>query len=501
MNIAYFLDRPNAVGGAGTLLLKHASLMKEEHHVIVVVPINKNSGPNTEYVERCQMLGLEYCCMYYPIATDFFYVDLFESIRCVRKITEFIEDKHIEFINYIQINTAVEIAARQKNVKTMMSSYHIDKSSFRIAHRELCSNYHLSDSEYMSGVWGKGLDITSRCIRPLSPLEHNVTQIVTRKDNYTFLLLGRVCEWKNQLNAIKAFKRVRKKSNIRLIVAGDLPDQYADECRKYVTENELAEVIDFTGFISNVEEVMAKSDCLLCSSIYESFPSAIVEAISYDLTIVTTPAGGICELLKDGVNAFVADGFGAENISEAILKCIHSYENGSVEKVHEKTRALCENNFSHDVVKKQLEDYYEYIIEQESEKKVADRLVRESYELFGRMVALSNKCTRYKTRVLYYHALFLAFKRKKGYIWGAGFCGQLAYEVLTNLVDGFEIVAFVDRQKEGEVCGKEIIKPVEIDFSDSDCYIFLAFDGDKRQEISFLEHKGKELFVDVWYMY
>ncbi len=62
MKIAFFLDIPNGLGGAGNLLLQQAILMSELHDVMVIIPTDNEGNYNIEYANRCKKNKMEFLC-------------------------------------------------------------------------------------------------------------------------------------------------------------------------------------------------------------------------------------------------------------------------------------------------------------------------------------------------------------------------------------------------------------------------------------------------------
>ena len=117
-------------------------------------------------------------------------------------------------------------------------------------------------------------------------------------------MLGSVCPRKNQMAAIKVIEQIIGLHDIELHIAGDLNNDYGYKCRQYVENQNLDKAVVFHGFVSEITSLLKQCDCLLCTSLDESFPSSIVEAVSYDLTIISTPVAGVPEIFVDRYNSF-----------------------------------------------------------------------------------------------------------------------------------------------------------------------------------------------------
>ena len=112
MKIAYFLDTPHGLGGAGNLLLQRVALMSEIHDVIVVIPSDKQRCSNDEYIRRCIYHKLQYVLNIVQL-TSFTMIDYMSVIHSAEAIERFSEDNGIEFFHSVQLNMAVEYVSRK----------------------------------------------------------------------------------------------------------------------------------------------------------------------------------------------------------------------------------------------------------------------------------------------------------------------------------------------------------------------------------------------------
>jgi len=133
-------------------------------------------------------------------------------------------------------------------------------------------------------------------------------QLAVLDDEVVVLLLGTVCERKGQLDLIRAIQALSASSSIqrlRFFIVGDRKSAYSIQLHREL--DCLPEAV--RARVTVVEETKEKglylsaADIFICSSRVESYPRVILEAMYYQLAIVTTPVFGISEQLKDKINA------------------------------------------------------------------------------------------------------------------------------------------------------------------------------------------------------
>lgn len=503
MTIAYFFDSIHFIGGAATILLSQAKLMSDIYKTIIIIPCDENGITNEDYVVRCERYGLEYVKAKYKVSTDFRHIDIVQAQEDVEQIKKILNEYEVTFIHSIQLNVAVEIAARQLHIPHLMTVYQLRAEEFEVDYVHLYPKFHMCDSLLYSNMWREKLGIESRCIRSSAPKDEIALKEEYKAKRINVLLMGVIGKRKNQLAAIKIIEKCIEQYDVHLILAGGVADEvYEQQCKDYVVENKLENYVSFLGHVSNVEDILKQSDIYICASADESFPVSIIEAITYDLTIVSTPVAGVPELLVDGVNSFISSDFEDESIYEAVVRCIQSREDGSIQKIHKSAHELWETHFRKESVRNQLNEYYNFVIK---------HTVYQENEIIPQTV-MQEICERYEclkrcggNEILLQRCLYDNFVRKhiEGscvYIWGAGVFGECAYELVKQIDRNVTIVAYVDKNKKGTFHEYPIITPEEIDMSKAD-HVLLAFARDIDEVVQFLEEKyGLIRNKNIWLM-
>jgi glycosyltransferase involved in cell wall biosynthesis len=123
--------------------------------------------------------------------------------------------------------------------------------------------------------------------------------------------------------AIRAFSRVREVfPEARLTVAGSGPE-YA-RLQALSAEMGLAGCVRFAGRIDNADipALYAEADCMLNPSTVDNMPISILEAFASGVPVVSTDAGGIPDLVEDGVSGLLVPIGDAEAMAEQALRVL-----------------------------------------------------------------------------------------------------------------------------------------------------------------------------------
>ncbi|MDQ1348204.1 MAG: L-malate glycosyltransferase [Acidobacteriota bacterium] len=108
---------------------------------------------------------------------------------------------------------------------------------------------------------------------------------------------------KRIMDVLDIFLEVQKVMPARLLLVGDGPDRARAEerCRR----GGCCGSVTFLGNIAAVEEVLVGADLFLLPSESESFGLAALEALSCAVPVIASTAGGIPEVVRDGVDGLL----------------------------------------------------------------------------------------------------------------------------------------------------------------------------------------------------
>jgi N-acetyl-alpha-D-glucosaminyl L-malate synthase BshA len=123
-------------------------------------------------------------------------------------------------------------------------------------------------------------------------------------------------------DVIKIFGKINSKIPSKLLFVGDGPERHNAEalCR----ELNLCESTLFLGKQNPVEEILSVCDLFLMPSETESFGLAALEAMACEVPVIASNAGGIPELVQNGISGFMAN---VGNVNEMAEKGIYILEN------------------------------------------------------------------------------------------------------------------------------------------------------------------------------
>jgi N-acetyl-alpha-D-glucosaminyl L-malate synthase BshA len=145
---------------------------------------------------------------------------------------------------------------------------------------------------------------------------------------------------------------------VRLIIAGDGPTRI--EVERKIEALDLCDNVHLLGVKSNMQEIMCSADVFLLNSTLEGMPLVLLEAMACSLPVVTTPAGGIPELVRQNKDGMVTDGFEIDEYAQAILEILD--DDVLRRKIGKAGRKRVEESFSADSIVTMYENVFKQAI-------------------------------------------------------------------------------------------------------------------------------------------
>lgn len=199
----------------------------------------------------------------------------------------------------------------------------------------------------------------------------SVPQNVTTKKNHsekiTFLFLGKINQRKGIFDLFEAIAQLsfNYQKKIELVIAG------SGEINKAIAlaqELKIDFLISFPGWVNTKQRdcLLKKADIFVLPSYNEGLPMALLEAMTWKLPVITTPVGGIPEIVIHNENGLLIEPGNIEELLESIQTLIddESLRSNLGNAAYEKALLLDIENYSHDI----LDIYYSIMSENKREK-------------------------------------------------------------------------------------------------------------------------------------
>ena len=156
--------------------------------------------------------------------------------------------------------------------------------------------------------------------------EINKKVVLLKNKTINIVSSGTIQSRKGQYEIIVACASLINKGydiKLKLLGYNDLAPEYVNKCTKFISENGLLGKIELVGFVENPEHYHNEADIYICASTYESLPGALLQAMASSNFVITSAAGGIGEIIKNGFNGLLLNSVTAREIEKSILKVIN----------------------------------------------------------------------------------------------------------------------------------------------------------------------------------
>jgi L-malate glycosyltransferase len=110
----------------------------------------------------------------------------------------------------------------------------------------------------------------------------------------------------------------KKFPQARFIIVGDGP--LKSQILKHTSDLGLDDVVYFAGLQTEVRPWLKAMDVYFMSSVFEGLPIALLEAMAMQLPVVTTNAGGIKQVIREGVEGLMCDVQNTEQLTPLLEK-------------------------------------------------------------------------------------------------------------------------------------------------------------------------------------
>lgn len=163
---------------------------------------------------------------------------------------------------------------------------------------------------------------------------------------------------KRVLDCIRILAEVRKKMKVHLLMAGDGPDRGPAEM--LARELGVHDDVTFLGKQDHVERLIPKAHVLLLPSELEAFGLAALEGMACGVVPVATNAGGVPDLITNGVDGFLEPVGDVDAQSARVIELLT--DQSLFDRMSAAARTTAVERFTSESIIPQYERHYEQLI-------------------------------------------------------------------------------------------------------------------------------------------
>ncbi len=196
---------------------------------------------------------------------------------------------------------------------------------------------------------------------------HNITSYPTKIESAKvndgklhFLFMGEIGQRKGVFDILLALTKHREEleGKMELRIGGN---KHEEELKKAIQEGDLQGMVKFEGWVGGNKklQLLNWADVFILPSFNEGLPISILEAMSYGHPIISTPVGGIPEVVESGKNGILVTPGNEEEIFGAMNYYVYNQDKIAAEGAVSKEAA---QTYLPDYVLNHLKEIYEKLI-------------------------------------------------------------------------------------------------------------------------------------------
>lgn len=177
-------------------------------------------------------------------------------------------------------------------------------------------------------------------------LREPLTRLPGMDRNYKILVPGYLSRTKGQHTAIEAASILRQKGlDFVMWAAGDTSvgdkSGYHQALLELIRVNHLQENVFMLGWRSDVRSLMNLSDAVILPTYTEGLPLVVIEAMILQRVVITTPVGGIADLIIDGETGLLVGVDDKNALAERLerVMCDEDFSRRLAKRAHEHIHA------------------------------------------------------------------------------------------------------------------------------------------------------------------
>jgi glycosyltransferase involved in cell wall biosynthesis len=188
-----------------------------------------------------------------------------------------------------------------------------------------------------------------------------ISDFSLNKNTKVLVWAGALSKEKNPLFVLDVFIRLNLlRSDTVLILAGSGPEK--EKLLQKIYENQLMN-IHIVGFRNDLSTILAAADLLLVTSMIEGIPGVVLEAAIQKTPTLSINYEGISDVINDGINGFLVEGYNSQLFSEKLNLIIDKKE--LLECAGNTAHSLVMEDYDVDRNSQQFETLYKHVLQKQ----------------------------------------------------------------------------------------------------------------------------------------
>jgi len=308
---------PPDIGGPASFVPKISDFLIENGHNVKIICLSEAGNNHTEdnldvvRIKRSNNLPIRWIKTIYQIVKNGRRSDLIfvNGLGVESAIANLILQKQL--IRKIVGDPVWERAYNKKRITQSFDDFQNNKHSFLVEVQKLLRNWSINSAEIVItpsdhlNSFVSGIGYSKKILKINNGV--NITDINRAnesKADINLIIISRLVVQKNINIVIEAMKLLDNK-NLKLRIIGEGGE--FSKLESAIHDLNLQNQVQLLGKIDNnkISQFLLTADIFIQASNYEGLPHSVLEAINYEVPILSTETGGCKDLLNDGERGFI----------------------------------------------------------------------------------------------------------------------------------------------------------------------------------------------------
>ena len=250
----------------------------------------------------------------------------------------------------------------------------LDRWSLQAAFRVVTVCRPFAETLERRGIDRRKITILHNFVKPFVPAPTEDIERLRRslgvQNQAVILAVGRLSSEKGQAILLQAAARLEKMNeapDFRVVVVGDGPEQ--ENLQRLTARLGIGQRIVMAGFQTDVRPYYCLSTLLALPSYSEGSPNVVLEAMAAGLPIAATDAGGVPEILEDGISGLLVQPGDPQAMAEAILRILR--DKALASRLAAAARSCAQSKYTPQAYRRSLTEFYLATLEAASKSAAA----------------------------------------------------------------------------------------------------------------------------------
>ena len=308
---------PPDIGGPASFVPKISNFLVENGHNVKIICLSEVGNNHIEdnldviRIRRSNNLPIRWLKTIYQIVKNGRNSDLIfvNGLGVESAIAALMLKKKL--IRKIVGDPVWERAYNQKKTSESFDEFQNNKHSFLIEVQKLLRNWSINSAEIVITPsdhlksFVSGLGFSNKILKINNGVDiTNIKRTKGHNVDINLLIISRLVIQKNINIVIEAMELLDNK-NVKLSIIGEGGE--FNKLEGVIHELNLQNRVQLLGKIDNnkISQFLLTADIFIQASDYEGLPHSVLEAINYEVPILSTEVGGCKDLLNDGERGFI----------------------------------------------------------------------------------------------------------------------------------------------------------------------------------------------------